>query len=1025
MSISLPSGPAGIRPSAMGRLLCAALFLFASVSAAKAMEIIVDDSDGPPAYTETGHWTTTNNTGAGWNGTLYRYTSSSRVPSTATWRPELPEEGAWEVFAIFRRGADRTSRAPYTVHHLDGSTVVEVDQTGAFSGDLEVASLGAYRFATGTGGHVVLSNAGGSGVYIADAMMWVPDTPPEVTEVRWWPLYPKADDFVTVSASVIDNGQVDSVRLHWSVEPGGGTGEADALPSADGEYTAALPPQPHGSTVTFHVEAVDTLGSAARSDDFSYTVGETGDWEVIINEVMASNSFTIAEPDFGGFDDWVELYNFGPDTADLSGLGFSDRLNNPTKWHFPAGTIIPPNEYLLVWCNGNDFVGQAIHTSFSLSAAGEDAVLYDPETDTILDAISWTDLPTDVSLARIPNLTGEFVETVEPTPGKPNLFAERAEAPVFSHESGLYTEPINVEITAEEGATIRYTLDGSWPTESSAAYVEPLAIADTTGLRARAFEEGKEPSRATSASYFFGTTPDRRIPVINIVVDPEDMFSTATGIYPNHQERGREWEREVHVSIFSPDGSIQESIDAGIRIHGGFSRAAAKKSMRLYFRNDYGQNEWSLPWLENSPTPVIRDLVLRAGGNDGFMVTQLAQLREVTFIRDEIIRDWFRQQGHYAVDGFFAALHINGEYWGLYNPVERVTDSQMDYVFGGGADYDVVKGGWTFARKYYTEANDGDMEAWEEFLAWHEDADLTTPEDFAELKERIDYWNFLDWFALNIAIQNEDWPHNNWIATRHRTEPDAKWVFHEWDAEWALGLRPQGWTSDSIHWARGDNFHLSPSHNGTLAPLSALFSGNELDPNRTKVITGILDNPQGVRDFVVAMENVLNFELVPKKTIAEFDAYAELIESEVPREAARWAHASIRDEATLIGFWHDAGERKRQFLENRPTFMLGLTSGSFDLGGWRTITFEAAGEGQGQLAVRGRTVDLPWTGTFFNGSEVGLSALPAGGSRFESWSGLFADDTPGTVYTVTSGEDATVTVTFGSGSANADFWLVN
>ena len=1016
-------------PETLGRtpaaILLAAAMLLVCWSVAPAEEIVVDDSDGAPAYTETGHWTTTTNTGAGWNGTLYRYTTAAREPSTATWRPTLPEEGAWEVFAVFRRGADRTSRAPYTIHHLDGSTVVEIDQTGSFAGDLEVASLGAYRFAAGTDGHVVLSNDGGSGVYIADAMMWLPDTPPEFADVRWWPLYPKSDDFVTVSAHVTDNGEVDSVRLYWSVEPESVSGQADALPSGNGEYRAALLPQPHGSTVTFHLEAEDTLGSTSLSEEYSYTVGEEGDWTVIINEVMASNSFTIAEPDFGGFDDWVELYNFGPDTADLGGLNFSDRLDNPTRWEFPPGTTIPPNEYLLVWCNGRDFVGQAIHTSFSLAAAGEDAVLYDAETDTIVDAISWTDLPTDVSLARIPNLTGDFVETAEPTPGKPNLLTERAEAPVFSHESGFYTESMSVEITVEEGAVIRYTTDGSWPSVDSEIYSIPLEISDTTGLRARAFEDGKEPSITTSASYFYEFVPDRQIPVINIVVDTDDLFDPATGIYANHQQRGREWEREVHVSIFSPDGDIHESIDAGLRIHGGFSRAAAKKSLRLYFRNDYGQNEWSLPWLENSPTPVIRDLVLRAGGNDGFLVTQLAQLREVTFIRDEIIRDWFRQQGHYAVDGFFAAVYLNGEYWGLYNPVERVTDSQMEYIFGGGGDYDVVKGGWTFERKYFTEANDGDMEAWEEFLAWHEDADLTTAEDFAELKNRIDYWNFLDWFALNIAIQNEDWPHNNWIATRHRTDPNAKWVFHEWDAEWALGLRPQGWTSDSLHWARGDNFHLSPSHNGTLAPLSALFSGNELDPNRTKVITGILDNPQGVQDFVVAMENVLNFELVPEKTIAEFDAYAELIETEVPREAARWAHASLRDEATLIGFWHDAGDNKREFLENRPAFMHNLMSDSFDLGGWRTITFEAAGQGEGRLSVRGRTVDLPWTGTFFNGSDVELSAQPADGSRFESWTGLFEDEAPETVYTATTGPDATVTLTFESIGTDSDLWLVN
>lgn len=994
-----------------GAVIALALFaggLFADV-------IAVDDSDGPPTYTETGEWRTTSAVGSGYAGTEYRFHGFQIPPATATWRPDLPAAGAYEVIAVFLRSGNRTARAPYTIEHANGSTVVELDQTGPFSGDLSFESLGSYLFEEGTAGSVTLSTNGGSGTYIADAILFQVAPPPVIMDVRRAPLYPQEDDDVLVIARIAEPEAIAEVRLLWSVGDDALDLVETASPHEIGEgdaFAATLPAQPEGTTVFYAVEAEDGFGATTVGDTMQYTVGETGNWTLVINEVMASNSSTIAEPDFGGFDDWVEIYNFGPDTADLGGLHFSDRLNNPTKWAFPPGITIEPGEYFLVWCNGRDYVGKAVHTNFSLSASGEDAVLYDAATDTILDSISWTDLATDKTIARIPDLTGEWSLTAAPTPGAPNELEVRGEPPVFSHPSGLYADPIDVEIEAPGASAIRYTTDGSWPSASSTLYESPLTIQSTTGLRARAWYDDASPGRTTSASYFFGVPEDRLIPVMNIVIDPDDLFDPATGIYPNFNERGREWEREVHVSVFSPDGTVSESTDAGVRIHGGFSRGAPKKSMRLYFRNDYGDNTWSLPWLEHSPVDEIRHLVLRAGGNDGFLVTSLEQRRQVTYIRDQIIRDWFRDQGHYAVDGFFVALYLNGQYWGLYNPVERVTEPQMASVFGDGEDYDVIKGGWTFERKFFTEANDGDMEAWEEFLAWHQQSDLTDDEDFDELLERIDFQNYLDWMALNIAVQNEDWPHNNWIATRHRSREDARWVFHEWDAEWALGLRPQGWTSNTIRWARGYNFHLSPSHNGTLAPLSALFAGNVADTNATETLHGVLDNPRGRTGFLRALEDVLNFELQPDKAITQFDDYADLIRSEISREAHRWASQSPASAATLIGYWNDATENKRDFLRNRPDAIRDIAEDEFDLDGRRTVTIVAEGTGSGRVLVRGREVALPWTGTWFDGSDVELQAIADSGSTFVEWSGVIESTDAEATYATTVGADATLVVVF-------------
>lgn len=73
-------------------------------------------------------------------------------------------------------------------------------------------------------------------------------------------------------------------------------------------------------------------------------------------------------------------------------------------------------------------------------------------------------------------------------------------APTFSLAEGTYTEAQNVTITAEDGATIYYTLDGTNPTEESTVYKSAIAIEKTTTVKAIAVKGG-ESSKVTSATY--------------------------------------------------------------------------------------------------------------------------------------------------------------------------------------------------------------------------------------------------------------------------------------------------------------------------------------------------------------------------------------------------------------------------------------------------------------------------------------------------------------------------------------------
>ncbi|MBN1477780.1 CotH kinase family protein, partial [Candidatus Sumerlaeota bacterium] len=796
------------------RALIAPLLLTLVCPGALAVDIFIDNDDGAPGYTETGSWSTTSNVGAGYDGGLYRYTTDTREFSTATWTFAVPADGMYEVSTIFRASGDRTNDAPYTVNDADGSSVTHVDQTGSFSGPLVETSLGLHRFEVGLPGTVTLSNDGGVGAYIADTIHVWSDPPPEITQMRHAPLYPQAGESITITGRVTDNTAVDQVILLLSASPSGTAVSAEALDdgahgdgaAGDSVYGVTVPGFGDGEILTAAFEATDDLGGSTTGPSLEITVGVVAYWELWINEVLSSNGVTSFDPDFSETGDWIEIFNFGPDAADLTGLALSDDPADPAKWLFPPGTSIPAGHYTIIWCDDHDYVGLAMHTNFRLSSAGEDVILWDTAAGMALNQVTIPALETDESYARLPDLQATWLETTIPTPGGINQMGLRGDPPVFSVPSGLFTGLVTVEITAPGATGIRFTTDGSEPTAASTAYTSPLLISSTTGLRARAFYSDRDPSHVTNASYFFDIVADRTIPVMNLIVDPDDLFDPLTGIHANPEERGMAWERPVHAVIMSTDGSVVHEIDAGLRMHGGTTRDAPKKSFRLYMRSIYGPQGWPLPWLERSEVDSPEQLVLRAGGNEVFTNTR----PEITYLRDQTMRDLLAHSGHFGADGFFVALYLNGEYWGLYNVTERITNGLMEDLQGG-ADWDIVKGSWEWSVKYFTEAPDGDLVAWNEFLAWQVSHDLSTSPDFAELQTRIDYPNFMDWFSLNIACQNEDWPHNNWIAARRRGDPTARWTFHEWDAEWPLGHRPEGWTSDTLVWAQGANYHLSPS----------------------------------------------------------------------------------------------------------------------------------------------------------------------------------------------------------------------
>lgn len=186
--------------------------------------------------------------------------------------------------------------------------------------------------------------------------------------------------------------------------------------AGDGVFGATLPAYGPNTVVRYYVEAV--ADNAARSvvyappgaehDVYAYTVqAETASTSVVINELMASNTNTVAD-NFGEYDDWLELYNGGAADMDLGGGFLTDDGTNLFKWPIPQGTTIPAGGYLIFWADEDQSQG-VDHTNFKLSAAGEELWLVNADS-AVVDHVQFGALNADMGYARVPNGSGPFVE---------------------------------------------------------------------------------------------------------------------------------------------------------------------------------------------------------------------------------------------------------------------------------------------------------------------------------------------------------------------------------------------------------------------------------------------------------------------------------------------------------------------------------------------------------------------------------------------------------------------------------------
>jgi len=642
--------------------------------------------------------------------------------------------------------------------------------------------------------------------------------------------------------------------------------------------------------------------------------------QITINEFMSKNETIILGPD-DEYNDWIELYNSHQYSINLVNYKLSDDKDRLDKWRFPDINI-PSQSSLLVFASGKDTInGAELHTNFKISSLGEALYLSNPSGD-IIDSIRPVILEENESFGRLPDGTSNLVNLDTPSPGTSNNNTSQL---VFSENAGYFEQGFKLNIKSLRNDTIYYTTDGSIPTVNSLVFSDSITIYNRTAnpnyfsefrsspeqslisykawkapsknldkattLRSVSIKNGQNTSRVYTQTYFIDENifSKYKHPILSIVTEESNLFDSDSGIYVpginfkldnpewsgNYFESGIEWEKPIHIEYFSEDGRVEFHQDAGIRIHGGKTRQAAQKSLRIYARKEYGKEYFKYRLFPEKETVEFKRFLLR---------TTMGSWNDQSIIKDVLAHNIAKDLNIETQDFQPVIVFINGEYWGIHSLRDRIDKHYIKYEFNIDKDsIDLIGGNFNLVFA-------GDNSHYISLIEFIENNDLSIQNNYEYVKTQIDIDNFISYQIAEMFFANKDWPSNNSKLWRTKTKDGKwRWIFYDLDA----GLLDAN-KNMFVHCLNTDTSITWPNA-----------------PESTFLFRNLITNNNFLDKFINRYAEILNTTFATSSILDKVKPIKELYKNEIDSHIERWEYPESyskweRDiEEKLVGFLAD------------------------------------------------------------------------------------------------------------------------
>jgi len=517
---------------------------------------------------------------------------------------------------------------------------------------------------------------------------------------------------------------------------------------------------------------------------------------LIINELMQSNVDCIMD-DLNEFpDSWVELYNPTSSAINLNGYRIGITRNASEAYQLPQQTV-EAGGYVLIWC---DKEGTNRHTNFRLES-GNGCAVYLYQGSAFADSISGLQKQPSANIAYGRQTDGATAWGYQatPTPGAANcgtVYSQCLPDPVFSIPGQVMTSTtsISLQITVPQGApagtVVRYTTDGTEPTEQSPELNGTMRFSSNKFIKAKLFCDGYLSPRAVTQSYIFH---GRQIamPVISIVGKNEYFYDDQQGILVNGTYNSSKknyeynWRRPINFELFedSDEASVLNQI-CEARVCGAASRGCALKSLALYANKRFGTKRFRYEFFpDQRPGETnYKSIALRNAGNDF----------DYLYMRDAIIQRAMAQYADMDWQAWRPAIvYINGVYKGMLNIRERGNEDNVYTNYNELEDITMMENFWNLQA--------GTWDEWNNFKTFIH----TKGHTWNEYEQVLDCKEYINVMIDELFFNNQDFPGNNIVYWKPNQPTDglqARWRLLVKDTDFGLGLYNNPASYNTMDW---------------------------------------------------------------------------------------------------------------------------------------------------------------------------------------------------------------------------------
>lgn len=643
----------------------------------------------------------------------------------------------------------------------------------------------------------------------------------------------------------------------------------------------------------------------------------------------------------------IQVHNQSISSSDLSlipilTLGYKQKPNHEIK---TSDVISLPKSFF--------------HTNFKLSSQGENIILSD-SLGNIIDQIKTGFIPNNFSYGRKPDGSMNWLYFSNSTPGKPNISDGKnmiSEQPFFNLPSGNYINPIQVSLFSNQSnAKIRYTLDGSEPTENSNEFINSINITKSTVIRAKSFVENALPSQTATQTYFINE--NYNLPKISLATDPKHFFDNDSGIYvlgPNAESSypyfnanfWQDWEKPINFEYFEKDNTAKVNSLSGVKIYGNWTRAFPQKSLAIYFRGKYGQPSVQYKFFPEKSFDEYQNIVLRNNGNDF----------QYTLLRDRFATELFKNLDINVQSTKQVEVFLNGNYWGIYTLREKINEDFIASNFNlNRENIDIVD----FSVESGKDSNEH-FAALYDFISKN---DLSISANYEYVKTQMDIRNFINYQIAEIYCNNTDWPGNNVKLWRERTL-NGKWSWIIYDIDFGFGLyNPSDYSFNTLEFATAENGPAWPNPSWSTLMLRKLLTNKEFQS-----------------DFASTFAFLLNTTFSSDSTLNLLSSVYDEIKNSITRHNQRW-------QGEMANTWENNVQVIRNFVKIRYLYMRAFVATKFKTTVGR-LSLDVNDNSSGSVEIQSFPVyNLPHNGYYFKNNEISITAKPKSGYVFLRWEGI-------------------------------------